>query len=78
VFAFLAEQRWVLFAPQAFADMYAPVNGRPSVPPDLLATVVVLQALHGLSDEEALAALRFERRHDRSVVTELRALQCAR
>ncbi|GAA3442390.1 hypothetical protein GCM10018955_62960 [Planomonospora venezuelensis] len=62
VFAFLAEQRRALFPPQAFADMYAPVNGRPSVPPDLLATVVVLQALHGLSDEEALAALRFDLR----------------
>ena len=62
VFAFLAEQRRVLFPPQAFADMYAPVNGRPSVPPCLLATVVVLQALHGLSDEEAVAALRFDLR----------------
>lgn len=62
VFAFLAEQRRLLFRPEAFADMYAPVNGRPSVPPDLLATVVVLQALHGLSDEEAVAALRFDLR----------------
>ncbi|RSM97129.1 hypothetical protein DMB42_47065 [Nonomuraea sp. WAC 01424] len=62
VFAFLAEHRWGLFPPQAFADMYAAVNGRPSVPPDLLATVVVLQALHGLSDEEAVAALRFDLR----------------
>ncbi|RBQ14490.1 IS1182 family transposase [Spongiactinospora rosea] len=62
VFAFLAEHRRVLFPPEAFADMYAPVNGRPSVPPDLLATVVVLQALHGLSDEEAAGALRFDLR----------------
>ncbi|MCF6471295.1 transposase [Nonomuraea sp. MG754425] len=56
------EHRRVLFPSQAFADMYAPVNGRPSVPPGLLATVVVLQALHGLSDEEAVAALRFDLR----------------
>ncbi|MEQ4726295.1 IS1182 family transposase [Nonomuraea sp. B19D2] len=62
VFAFLAEHRRALFPPEAFADMYAPVNGRPSVPPDLLATVVVLQVLHGLSDEEAVAALRFDLR----------------
>ncbi|MFG1706510.1 IS1182 family transposase [Nonomuraea sp. M3C6] len=62
VFAFLAEHRRVLFPSQAFADMYAPVNGRPSVPPGLLATVVVLQALHGLSDEEAVGALRFDLR----------------
>ncbi|MEW1839556.1 IS1182 family transposase [Nonomuraea angiospora] len=62
VFAFLAEHRRALFPPEAFGDMYAPVNGRPSVPPSLLATVVVLQALHGLSDEEAVAALRFDLR----------------
>ncbi|MEU8363881.1 IS1182 family transposase [Nonomuraea sp. NPDC048882] len=62
VFAFLAEHRRALFPPETFADMYAPVNGRPSVPPGLLATVVVLQALHGLSDEEAVAALRFDLR----------------
>ncbi|MEU7864989.1 IS1182 family transposase [Nonomuraea sp. NPDC049141] len=62
VFAFLAEHRRVLFPSEAFADMYAPVNGRPSVPPGVLATVVVLQALHGLSDEEAVAALRFDLR----------------
>ncbi|TDD34619.1 IS1182 family transposase [Nonomuraea terrae] len=62
VFAFLAEHRRVLFPPESFADMYAPVNGRPSVPPGLLASVVVLQALHGLSDEEAVAALRFDLR----------------
>ncbi|GAA1018679.1 hypothetical protein Aple_066000 [Acrocarpospora pleiomorpha] len=37
VFAFLAEHRRALFPPESFADMYAPVNGRPSIPPDLLA-----------------------------------------
>ncbi|WP_203880332.1 transposase, partial [Planobispora takensis] len=60
MFAFLAEHRRALFPPQAFADMYAPVNGRPSVPPGLLAAVVVLQALHGCSDAEAASALRFD------------------
>ncbi|MEV0830362.1 transposase [Nonomuraea rubra] len=62
VFAFLAEHRRGLLPPQAFADMYAPVNGLPLVPPELLATVVVLQALQGWSDEEAVAALRFDLR----------------
>nr|SBP00064.1 transposase, IS4 family protein [Nonomuraea gerenzanensis] len=62
VFAFLAGHRRVLFPSQAFADMYAPVNGHPSVPPGLLATVVALQALHGLSDEEAVGTLRFDLR----------------
>ncbi|MEV0150650.1 MULTISPECIES: hypothetical protein [unclassified Nonomuraea] len=58
VFAFLAEQRRVLFPPLAFADMYAPVNGRPSVPSGLLATVVVLQALHGPSSPSFSGACR--------------------
>ncbi|MBB6349909.1 hypothetical protein FHU36_006481 [Nonomuraea muscovyensis] len=62
MFAFLAEHQRLLFPSESFADMYAPANGRPSVPPGLLATVVVLQALHGLSDEEAVAALRFDLR----------------
>jgi IS5 family transposase len=62
VFAFLAEHRRRLFPRETFADLYAPVNGRPSVPPGLLATVVVLQALQGLSDEEAVGALRFDLR----------------
>jgi hypothetical protein len=34
VFAFLAEHRRVLFPSQAFVDMYAPANGRPSAPVD--------------------------------------------
>jgi hypothetical protein len=50
VFAFLAEHREALFPAEMFADMYPSPNGRPSLPPQVLAATVVLQALHGLSD----------------------------
>ncbi len=37
-------------------------EGRPSVPADIAASVMVLQALHGLSDREAMAAVRTDLR----------------
>jgi hypothetical protein len=62
VFAFLAEHREALFPAGMFADMYPSPNGRPSLPPQVLAVTVVLQALHGLSDFEAVQALRCDLR----------------
>lgn len=62
VFAFLAEHRRVLFPAGMFADMYPSPNGRPSCPPQVLSTVVVLQVLHGLSDVEAVQALKCDLR----------------
>jgi IS5 family transposase len=62
VFAFLAEHREALFPAGMFADMYPSPNGRPSMPPQVLAAVVVLQALHGLPDYEAAQALRCDLR----------------
>jgi Transposase DDE domain/Transposase domain (DUF772) len=62
VFAFLAEHREGLFPAGMFADMYPSPNGRPSLPPQVLAAVVVLQALEGLSDFEAVQALRCDLR----------------
>ena len=58
VFAFLAGHREALFPAGMFADMYPSPNGRPSMPPQVLAVVVVLQALHGLPDHDAAQALR--------------------
>ncbi len=58
VFAFLAEHREVLFPPSMFTDMYPSSNGRPSLPPQVLAATVVLQSLHGLSDFETVQELR--------------------
>ena len=62
VFAFLAEHRDALFPAGMFADMYPSPNGRPSMPPQVLAVTVVLQALHGLPDSEAAQALRCDLR----------------
>ena len=62
VFAFLAGHREALFPAGMFADMYPSPNGRPSVPPQVLAAVVVLQAMHGLSDFEAVQQLRCDLR----------------
>lgn len=62
VFALLAEHRRVLFPEAMFADLFPSGRGRPSVPVDVAASVLVLQALHGLSDREAMAALRTDLR----------------
>jgi hypothetical protein len=62
VFAFLAGHREALFPAEMFADMYPSPNGRPSVPPQVLAAAVVLQALHGLSDFETVQELRCDLR----------------
>jgi DDE family transposase/transposase-like protein DUF772 len=49
----LASQRGELFRDEEFAALYCPNNGRPSVPPSLLATALVLQTYDGVSDDEA-------------------------
>src|SRR5712691_9142666 len=58
VYAFLAEHRQRLFPDELFADLFGSGRGRPSVPAEVIATVLVLQSLEGLSDREALDALR--------------------
>jgi IS5 family transposase len=58
VYAFLADHRKDLFPDELFADLFPSGRGRPSVPADQVATVMVLQALEGLSDREAAAQLR--------------------
>jgi transposase len=52
-YGWLASQRGELFRDEAFAGLYVLDNGRPSVPPSLLATALVLQTYEGVSDEEA-------------------------
>jgi len=56
--AFLADHRADLFPDELFGDLFPSDRGRPSVPADVVATVMVLQALEGLSDREAARALR--------------------
>src|SRR5918999_1158536 len=52
-YGWLASQRGELFRDEEFAGLYTLGNGRPSVPPSLLATALVLQTYDGVSDEEA-------------------------
>jgi IS5 family transposase len=58
VHAFLAEHRHRLFPDEMFADLFPTKRGRPSVPADVVATVMVLQSLEGRSDREACRALQ--------------------
>lgn len=62
VFAFLAEHRRLLFPDDMFGDLFPSGRGRPSLPGDVAASVLVLQALHGLSDREAADAVTFDLR----------------
>jgi hypothetical protein len=59
IFAFLHGQREVLFPDGLFADLFA-ADGRRSVPPSVVATVMVLQRLEGLSDREAAERFTFD------------------
>jgi hypothetical protein len=62
VYAFLAEHRRELFPDAMFGDLFPSPLGRPSVPADVVAAVLVLQALEGRSDREATEALTFDLR----------------
>src|SRR5918997_403096 len=53
IYAFLYEHRDRLFPDGLFTDLFARV-GRRSVPPSVVAAVMVLQRLGGLSDREAV------------------------
>ncbi len=50
-----------LFPDAAFADLFAS-RGRHSIPPQIVAVVMVLQRLEGLSDREAVDRCRFDLR----------------
>ena len=58
VYAFLADHRHQLFPPGLVADLVVQGRSHRSVPAEVVATVMVLQALEGLSDREAVSALR--------------------
>jgi len=62
VFAFLARHRGEVFPAELFADLFPSVTGRPSLPGEVAASVLVLQALHDLSDRDAVAAVRCDLR----------------
>jgi IS5 family transposase len=56
--AFLADHGHDLFPDDMFEDLFPSGRGRPSIPAEVVATVMVLQALEGLSDRDAARALR--------------------
>jgi IS5 family transposase len=62
VFAFLGEHRRELFPDEMFADLFPTRRGRPSVPADVMAAVITLQSLQGLSDSETVDAVTFDLR----------------
>ena len=59
-FGYLASERGELFRDEDFAKLYNANIGRPSVPPSLLATALVLQTYDGVSDEEATRRAAFD------------------
>jgi hypothetical protein len=61
IWAVLYHQGDRLFADELFADLFAE-RGRRSVPPRIVATVMVLQRLQGCSDREAVEAFCFDAR----------------
>ena len=58
VFEFLRDDRRAMFPEVMFADLFPSGRGRPSIPVDIAASILVLQALFGLSDREAMRAVR--------------------
>ena len=61
VYALLHGESHRLFPDESFADLFAEV-GRWSVPPRIMAVVMVLQRLEGLSDREAVDRFSFDLR----------------
>ena len=60
VFAFLAEHRRELFGDSFTADLFPSATGRPSLPADLVGSVLVLKELYDLSDTQTADALKFD------------------
>ena len=61
IYALLHRERDQLFPDEFFADLFS-ARGRRSVPPSVVATVMVLQRLEGLSDREAVERYSFDAR----------------
>ena len=59
IYGFLARERDRLFPDELFEDLFE-ASGRRSVPPSVVATVMVLQRLDGLSDREAVERYAFD------------------
>jgi transposase len=62
IHALLAEHGDRIVRDDDFAECYSERQGRPSIPPSLLAKVLLLAYREGVSDERAMEALRFDLR----------------
>src|SRR4051812_10871220 len=62
IYAVLARHGDRIVRDQDFAECYSARWGRPSIPPSLLAKVLLLAYRDGLSDRRAMEALRFDLR----------------
>jgi hypothetical protein len=62
MFWFLARHRQELFTDGEFEDLFPSGRGRPSIPASVMASVLVLQALHDFSDRETADAARCDLR----------------
>jgi hypothetical protein len=61
IYGFLFRERDRLFPDEMFSDLFAAI-GRRSIPPSVVAVVMVLQRLEGLSDREAVDRFTFDAR----------------
>jgi hypothetical protein len=61
IYALLSRERERLFPDEFFADLFSE-RGRRSVPPSVVATVMVLQRLEGCSDREAVERYSYDAR----------------
>ena len=62
MFGFLAAHRQDLFCDKEFEDLFPSGRGRPSIPASVMASILVLQTLHDLSDRETAEAARCDLR----------------
>jgi len=62
MFAFLADHRLDLFSDNEFEDLFPSGKGRPSIPASVMASILVLQTLHDLSDRETAESARCDLR----------------
>jgi transposase len=62
IYSLLAAHGDRIVRDEDFADCYSERQGRPSIPPSLLAKVLLLAFRDGLSDERAMDAVRFDLR----------------
>jgi len=62
MFAFLAAHRQDVFSDEEFEDLFPSGRGRPSIPASVMASILVLQTLHDLSDRETAEAARCDLR----------------